>query len=402
MRLKVSKLIISILLLSIPLNFIVIEGIGNIYLSMVIILIGALLLFLSSEGEILSRKNSLYVLTAFIITLLVTTINVIFYNFDLIRFQFISTIIYFQVTLVFVTVSFYYRSISLSYLYRLFIIISLFSLIRVIIEEPNHIFKLSILWEERIESTFIGGVNNFALILGIAFIISFFYIKDKWLKRILCVTFLSFIVLTMSRGGLFAVILTLFITSLYDTDRSTFKLLVKYSLYIFLTGFTFLLIIGKIDLVVEKIQSRFFSLFTEKIDVNTFFSSRGDLFSDIFKKLSDSSIFQIMFGHGNGSIDFYNVASGIYFETSHNILIDILYKNGVLFLLTYILVISYLFFLFIKKRHREKLPLFGVFIFIHLELLVNPIVFAAQVGWLYSIFMVYFLQQNKVINYIKN
>ena len=54
--------------------------------------------------------------------------------------------------------------------------------IRVYIEEPIHFFKLSVLWDERIESEFVAGVNTFAMFNGLAFVISFFYLKHKFLK----------------------------------------------------------------------------------------------------------------------------------------------------------------------------------------------------------------------------
>ncbi len=396
MRLKVGNVVVGLLLFTIPFNFIVIEGIGNIYLSTLVVLLEFLLLFINSEGNIVNKKYSLLALFIFLITVFVTFVNVVVFDPSLMKFQITNTAIYFQVTLTFIIVNYYYRQISLNFIYKLFLIIGFISVVRVIIEEPNHIFKFSIAWKERIESLFIGGVNNFALISGIAFIISFFHIKRNWLKSFLCIVFFTFIVLTMSRGGLFAAILTLFAASLYDKNRNTFRLLVKYSLSIISIGIIVLLLSGKAEIIYNKLLLRFFNLFTHKIDLNTFFSSRGDLISDILTRFSNSSIFQILFGHGNGGIDFYNSASKIYFETSHNIFIDILYKNGLLLLLFYLALLFYILWLFLKNRNKNKLTLFGIFFFIQLELIVNPILFAAQVGWLYAIFMVYFLHQDQL------
>ncbi|MDC1324511.1 O-antigen ligase family protein [Flavobacteriaceae bacterium] len=256
--------------------------------------------------------------------------------------------------------------------------------------------KLSTRWGERIEAYFIGGVNNFSLFVGIAFIISFFQLKKGRAQIIYCLFFLLMIVLGMSRGALLGVILTLFITSLYDMSLAKFKLLMKYTFYSLFSGFIILLVSGKIEEVTDKIQNRFFSLFTGEKGVNDFFSARGDLFSNIFNRLSESSILQILFGHGNGGIDFYDYVSRQHFETSHNLIVDIFYRNGIILCFIYILIFVGISWMFIVNRTRNKVTLFGIFVFFHLELLVNPVLFAAQVGWVYALFMVYFLNQNSI------
>ncbi len=395
MKLSPKSLII-VLLLSIPFNYILVEGIGNVYLSTIIIFIEFFGLFLLKKGNILLKQNVLFAILIFLITLIVTVINVIYYDANLVKSQITNTIIYFQTLLVFIIASYFYDKVAFNFFIKSFLIIVFFASVRVIIEEPNHILKLSTRWDERISALFIGGANNYALFLGIAFTISFFYVKNKTIRVLSCLYFLIMIILTMSRGALLGVILTLFITSLYDTNRATFKLLVKYTTYSIFSGLVVLYSIGKIDEVLEKIEKRFFSLFTGEMGINDFFSARGDLLEDIFSRLSESSIFQILFGHGNGGIDFFNSASNQHYETSHNLLVDILYRNGIFLTVLYISIFTYLSWMFFKKRKRIKLVLFGIFVFFHLELLVNPVLFAAQVGWVYAIFMVYFLKQDQL------
>lgn len=387
--------LVATLLLSIPFNFILIEGIGNLYLSIVVILINFFGLFLFTKGKIILNQEVLFALFVFLITLIVTVLNVIYSDQDLIKSQITNTVIYFQIVLVFILAMYFYTRINYNYFIELFLVIVFFAVLRVIIEEPNHILMLSTKREERIEALFIGGVNNFAMILGMAFVISFFSIKKKLKRIVFCLFFMTMIVLTMSRGALLGVILTLFITSFYDVDRKTFKQLIKYTLYSLIIGFMFLLATDNMNMLIDKIEDRFFSYFTGKKSTNDFFSGRGDLITDVFNRLNDSSVFQILFGHGNGGIDFYDSVSNQHFETSHNILIDILYKNGIILLGIYILLFIYILLLFLKKRNKEKLVLFGVFVFFHLELMVNPILFAAQTGWIYAVFMVYFLKQNE-------
>lgn len=396
-----AKSALSFLLLTIPFNFIAIKGIGNVYLSTVVVLIEFFFLFLVTGGNILAKKNILIVSSFFVITLLTTIINVTYFDSSLIEFQITNTIIYFQNTVVFILCYYLLDRIELDYFYKLFVVIAFIGVLRIFIEEPNHIFKMSLIWGERIEAYFIGGVNNFSLILGIAFLISFFYLKNKFLKITSCILLLLVIVLTMSRGALLGVILTLFFTFFYYANKRTLKLFFRYSLYFFLIGLFMLVLLGEIDVVIEKVQDRFFSLFTNEKSANQFFSARGDLISDMFERLSNSSFFQILFGHGNGSIDFFDKISKQRYETSHNILIDLLYRNGILILGLYVLTLIYVFLIFIKNKEKKKPTLFAIFIFFHLELLVNPIVFAAQVGWLYAVFMALFIKQNFPNNYKK-
>lgn len=399
MRLSVKSLVTT-LLLSIPCNFILIEGIGNVYLSSVILILNFIGLFFLTKGKILLNQYAQFAMFVFLTTLVVSITNIVYSDPELINFQITNTVIYFQSLLAFILALYFYNRIDYDFFFKLFLLIVFLATVRLVIEEPNHILKLSIRWEERIEIFFIGGVNNFALFLGIAFIISFFYLKSNMKRIIFCLFFLTMIVLSMSRGALLGVILTIFLTSFYDTNRKTFKQLIRYTLYSILGGVVLLYTTGKIGFLLEKINERFFSLFTGEKKANDFFSARGDLLVEIFNKLCDSSIFQILFGHGNGGIDFYNKASNQFYETSHNILVDILYRNGMVMLILYVLIFSYILLLFIKYRNREKLVLFGIFVFFHLELLVNPILFAAQTGWIYAIFMVYFLKQNQL--FLKN
>jgi len=383
-------------MLSIPLNFIVIEGIGNVYLSTLIIFLLFGWVLIVSNGKLVLKNNAIVAILIFLIAAVSTFINVIVFDSSLVNFQITNSVIYLQVTLVFLIVNYIFNWVSLEYFFKVFIVIALIAAIRVWIEEPNHFFELSVYWTKRIEAYFIGGVNNFALILGVALIISFFHLRNLKLKIILSIIFFVTIVLSMSRGALLGVILTLFITSLYDTNRKTFKLLIKSTLFLILSVIVFLLITDNLQVVIDKVHERFFSLFTGDQDLNVFFSGRGDLLLNMFEKMFNAPIFQLFFGHGNGGIDFFDVVNNQRYETSHNILIDVIYRNGLFLLILYMAIFIQLLLMFLKRRSKDKLALFGIFVFFHLELLVNPILFAAQVGWLYALLMVYFLKQDAI------
>src|SRR3546814_11707211 len=91
-----------------------------------------------------------------------------------------------------------------------------------------------------------------------------------------------------------------------------------------------------------------------------------------------------------GSIDF--LVGDAPYESSHNLFLDILYRNGLLFLLGYLYILARLFLNFIKYRRKEYLPMFGIFVFVHFELMVNPCIYAAQIGWIYAFLLARFIR----------
>ena len=399
MKIGISKTSSTLLLLSLPLNIIVISGIGNVYLSTVMVLLQFMIMLFLSNGKLVKGRITYIVTEVFLLTLVVTIINIIL-NGELINTQITKTVIYLQNTLAIIMMSFFVKDLRPDYFYKTFLLIVIMCVIRVYVEEPTHFFKLSVLWEERIESEFVAGVNTFAMLNGLAFVISFFYLKHKFLKLFLSLFFIVIIVLTMSRGALLAAIATLFITAFYDLNRETFNLLVKYSLIAFIIGVYILIFSGKIDAIIDLMNERFFSFFYGEKSFNDFFAGRGDLIQHVTSKIYNSSIFQFLFGHGNGSMKFVIPETGQKFETSHLVPLDILYRNGIILTLLYINLLVKIFQKFIKNRTKENNVLFGLFVFFHLELLVNPMIFSAQSGWVYSLFLILFLKQND-LNYKK-
>jgi len=399
MKIGISKTSSTLLLLSLPLNIIVIAGIGNVYLSTVMVMLQFMIMLFLSNGKLVKGRITYIVSEVFLLTLVVTIINIIL-NGELINAQITKTVIYLQNTLAIIMMSFFVKDLRPDYFYKTFLVIVIMCVIRVYIEEPIHFFKLSVLWDERIESEFVAGVNTFAMLNGLAFVISFFYLKHKFLKLFLSLFFILIIVLTMSRGALLAAIATLFITAFYDLNRETFNLLVKYSFIALIIGVFVLIFSGKIDAVMDLINERFFSFFYGEKSFNDFFAGRGDLIQHVTSKIYNSSIFQFLFGHGNGSMKFVIPETGQKFETSHLVPLDILYRNGIILTLLYINLLVKIFQKFIKNRTKENNVLFGLFVFFHLELLVNPMIFSAQSGWVYSLFLILFLKQND-LNYKK-
>jgi O-antigen ligase len=393
MKIGISKTSSTLLLLSLPLNIIVISGIGNVYLSTLVVMLQFIAMLFLTNGKLLKGRTTYIVSEVFLITLIATGINLIL-NGELINTQITKTVIYLQNALAVIMMSYFIKDLKIDYFFKTFLVITLMCVLRVYIEEPTHFFKLSVLWEERIESEFVAGVNTFAMLNGLAFVISFFYIKHKFLKLFLSITFLLVIILTMSRGALLAAIFTLFATAFYDTKREVFNLLLKYSVIGVLILIIILSYLGKIGPIIDLINERFFSFFYGEKTFNEFFAGRGDLIKDVFFRFIDSNLFQLLFGHGNGSLKFVVFETGQKFETSHLVILDILYRNGVVLTFLYVYLLVKIFLAFLKKRKREKNVLFGLFLFFQLELLVNPMIFSAQSGWVYSLFLILFIYQD--------
>lgn len=173
MKIGISKTSSTLLLLSLPLNIIVISGIGNVYLSTVMVMLQFMIMLFLSNGKLVKGRITYIVTEVFLLTLVVTIINIIL-NGELINTQITKTVIYLQNTLAIIMMSFFVKDLRPDHFYKTFLLIVIMCVIRVYVEEPTHFFKLSVLWEERIESEFVAGVNTFAMLNGLAFVISFF------------------------------------------------------------------------------------------------------------------------------------------------------------------------------------------------------------------------------------
>lgn len=390
-----SKFNLFVLLLAIPINFIVISGIGNVYFSTLVIFIQFVFLSIITKGFILTKRIPFYAFTCFTLILVTTFVNIIFDAGEAFQTQMVLGVIYLQNLLVFIVGYYLFERLDIETFFKLFLLIAFFVSIRMMVEDYENLFVFSTVRGERIEAHFAAGVNNFAMLMGIALIISFFYFKKKTLRIGLSIYWLVVILLTMSRGALLGVVVTFFLVACYDTNLKTLRNLLKLSVAIILLGTIFIYYFDKVDFVLAQVQERFFGLLTGDLSFKQFGSGRDLVLGDLYTNhLLNSSLFEFLFGHGMGSIDF--MVNGHPYESSHNIFMDILYRNGALFLLLYILFFIHLMLLFFNNRSQKNLALFGIFVFLHLELLVNPFLFAAQIGWVYTFFVAGFLLQNQL------
>lgn|GEM_PF-6564836 len=388
--LLILKFILASLLITIPLNFVIFDGIGNLYLSTISIFLTFVLIFFLSKGILIAKVHSLLALFLFFFLLLTTGFNLVFDGFILIKKQSVFALIYMQNILAFVLAYYLIEKLTLGFFYKVFLWVVFVATLRIFFEEIEHVFSFSEVRGSRIEALFAGGVNNFALIVGLALIISFYTIKNKNLKIGLCLYWFMIIVFTMSRGALLGIVFTLIILGLYDVNKKTLTLLLKTSFIITVFGVIAIYYFDKSEIVIEQLENRFLSVFTGDSSIKHASSGRGLILTDLFNNhIKKSSIYEHLFGHGMGSIDFMvNKAS---YESSHNIIVDLFFRNGLVFTLLYILLFIHILLKFLSHRSESNLLLFGVFVFLHFELLFNPFVFAAQTGWIYTFFLALFL-----------
>lgn len=388
------KILLFLILFTIPFNFILLQGIGNVYLSTITLISCFVFLFIKTRGSIINKQNIILALILLFVIITTTFLNVFFNNVNDLKQQSVAVVIYIQNFIAFIIVYYLLNKEFYMFFLRTFLLITILSCLRVIVEESDKIFLFSTAWGERLEVNFIGAMNNFALICGLAFFISLFYIKNKFLKIGLCLFLFFMITASVSRGAFLGVLATLFVVGVYDIDKRTLKMLLKLSVFSILVGVIGLFYFDKSGVIVEKIQDRFLSVFSGEKDLSTFSSGRFDVWEDILIRFSESNIFEILFGYGAGSINFK--VTFVHYFSSHNMFIDLLYKNGLIILLAYILILAFSLNLFLKNRSREKIGLFALFFFLHFEIMFNPFPFAAQTGWIYFAFLTLFIRQNQL------
>lgn len=199
-KLSLPKFSVGILLLSLAVNFIAFSGFGNVYFSTLIIFLLFILLLVMVSDKMLYKRSPIIGLLIFALILFSTILNVVFDGGAGIKSQLVFIIIYFQSFLVFVIAYYALPKVEMKYVFGLFLLVGFFLFMRVALEEPQNLLSLSTVRGERIEANFAGAVNNYALLIGVCLIVSFFYISSKFWKILFSLIFLTLLILTMSRA----------------------------------------------------------------------------------------------------------------------------------------------------------------------------------------------------------
>ncbi|MBW8242645.1 O-antigen ligase family protein [Muricauda oceani] len=348
-----------------------------------------------TNGKIIANYSSVLSLFILLVFIASTGVNVLFGSAGTFKDQLIFTIVHLQLVLAFMLGNYFATKLSKDFVYKSLIIVLLLLSIRLFLDDFDKVFNLSTVRGLRVESQFAGGANNFALLLGIGFIIAFFYLNKGSKRLITCLYLLLVIVLTMSRGALFGVVFTLFLVAVYDQKGKTLVSLLRISFGLSILGVFLFFMSDGVQVIVEKFSDRFLSFFTGEVTFEQASSGRPIIFKDIYENhLLKANTFEVLFGHGMGSIDFE--VNGYPYESSHNIFIDILFRNGAFALIGFIVLICYLTLSFLNNRKNEDLVFFGIFVFLHFEIMVNPFVYAAQTGWIYGLFLALFIRRNRL------
>jgi len=392
---SLAKFSLILLLLSLPFNFILTDGVGSVYLSTIFIFLNFLIVVFFSKGRLILKKEAFIAICVFIYFLLFTILNVLVSKGFLLKEQLIFSVIHLQLFLVLILGNYYSSYINKEFLFKILLYVILLFSFRIFIDDWDKVFNLSSVRGFRVETIFAGGVNNFGLIVGLGFIISFFHLKKGILKVVSCLYFIVVIILTMSRGALFGLVITLFLVALYDPKGKILSSLLKTSFFLTIIGFVVLLYSNAAQDIALQFSERFLSIFSGETTIEQASSGRGLIVRDMYNNhIKNSSILEIFFGHGMGSINF--MVNGSPYESSHNFIVDLFYRNGILMLLGYLALVMYLCYMFFKNRKNADLTFFGFFVFLHFEILVNPYVYAAQTGWIYGLFLAVFFNQNKL------
>lgn len=179
-----------------------------------------------------------------------------------------------------------------------------------------------------------GGTNIIASILIPILSLCFFLNIKKWFKLILLTLLVVGIVLTKSRGGMFLTFLLMLLLFYRFLDKRKNKVIKR-----FLLIFLFMLIIFILlnDIETIKLFSGY-ATNNNNITLNSLSSNRIEGWIEIIKEAYNNNI---LFGVGMKSLS--GVGSG-----AHNILLDLLYKCGIIGTINYLFV-----FLNIEKKGRQ-------------------------------------------------
>jgi len=199
--------------------------------------------------------------------------------------------------------------------------------------------------------------------LGLGFISGLFLLKPELSKikkiMIFVLIFLFFIymILTASKGPIIALLISLIFYFLFNPYKKKITINNKYVLLVFIMlGF---LMVKYFRLIL----SPFDFTFIENRTKGGSFSSRLELYEILLNDFYNSGVFNLLFGKGTGNYGF--LYSGMdQAEYPHNMILEVLYENGIIGLIILLTIIFVLLISFFKKKIiKEKMYLFVICIY---------------------------------------
>lgn len=313
-----SNFYYMILIFSIPFNFIVIKSGANLYFSTLIITI----IYIFFIVDMPKDKFHIYVIGILAFLLLINFPYIIFSeNFNNKLFL-IDSVKYFQLFAVLSIAYYVAEYIKFDYIMK-FIIIAIFIVsLRYIIENINILFLFSTLRGERPNPEFVGSFNNFAILIGIAILITFNLIKNIYVKYLFLLYWIIILITTLSRGTVVSLLLTaLFFLVIKNSLKLYMKIIIFFITSLLLLSFI-LEWLGFLDTIIILFENRYLSFLGDKT-IDEYGSGRIQILVDIYyKHILNSNIIELLLGHGFGSIHFM-INGEFEYHTTHNNFIDI-------------------------------------------------------------------------------
>lgn len=243
----------------------------------------------------------------------------------------------------------------------------------------------------RIKVDNLGNFNAYAFLIATSLICSIYLltkIKAQLNKLIFVgmqLPLLIVLLLTLSRGGVFALVIG-FLLYNFSVNKKT-------KIYLFLFTIFVVVIIGNV-LVQMDGTDLFLNRFLNSEKEEDFDSGRSIVYLFLLNDLF-SSFSSFLFGFGIGAIEI-DVSAEIPLISAHNTYLDVFYSFGILGLVVFI---RYLFYVYkgikLMPKSAEKsisVALFGQIVFC---LFYDSYWGATQIGWIFPFFFAFFVAQSQ-------
>jgi len=204
--------------------------------------------------------------------------------------------------------------------------------------------------------------KNIAIFCFIFFIPFILLIRTKWNYVFFCFILIA-LLLTSKRGAITGMVIPYFIVVFFDPSTPKFKKVLLFLLPIFIT----IILAVSFPKNTEVVYGRF-AKENELENVESFGSSRGDIWAVHLIRFSSGTSQQQLFGFGFGSSYDLTEKFSIRRVSAHNVYIGIGYQFGIIGLSLYVIFLLYLLFqariAFKKNYIYSKLILYTVLVVI--------------------------------------
>ena len=251
--------------------------------------------------------------------------------------------------------------------------------IRFIAENLDLIYSLDAN-QNRPNPQWIGGYNQFAslLALGIIILVSFKEsLFNSYFKLIAISAYLFSLLTTMSRGGVYSLIVGLLVYQLFKGFRSSIYFFVGLALLFLLLDNTF----NSVP-IMTSIGDRYFDSMSGG-DIVEGTSGRNEIWEYVFTKTEGTSTFNFLFGQGVGSFQYDS------YTDPHNTYLHILWEFGIVGFTVAMVVVAMFFFKIVTEYPRDNISqtIGLVLIVLGLNLFVEGYQYSTQTGWLLGVFL---------------